>query len=265
MCNRTLRHILLASVVLLAVVLPACSSETTIKGPITVPLKVESASMKAEPASYSGPCSGTQQLTFTATLTANPSNAGGKVHYVWTINRTVSEGDATFGLGEVTKTLTQTYAYNVPADAGPELRASFVTTTPNEVSAPDSVISIACTVPFQIIDVSVTMQPWSTDCGPHTFGWSATLTAPWNNTGGQVQYAWRFGVGAEQYGTITFAPGQITAVVSAAQSYSVVPNGQPTTDNTGWPEVSPSEVIAWLYVTSPNGISDYASLDHYSC
>jgi hypothetical protein len=225
--------------------------------------------VQANPTSYSGPCSGAQQLTFTATLKANPSNAGGAVHYVWTINHTISQSEVTFGPGEVSKTLTQTYTYNVPADAGPQLLASFATTTPNAVSAPETVISIACTVPFQITAVSVTMQPWSTDCGPHTFGWSGLLTAPANNAGGQVDYVWKFGVGAAQGGSVTFAPGQGNAVVAAEQSYTVVPNGFVDGGTPGassqWPEVSPSQIIAWLYVTSPNGIWDYASLDHYSC
>jgi hypothetical protein len=265
--RRALRHLVLAGLVVLVVTLSACSSGgSTVKGPIAVPLKLENASVQASPASYSGPCSGTQQITFTATLRANPSNAGGAVHYVWTINHAVSQSDVTFGPGEVSKTLTQTYAYNVPADAGPQLVASFATTTPNAVNAPDTVIAIACTVPFQITAVSVTMQPWSTSCGSHTFGWSALLTAPPNNTGGQVNYTWKFDVGAAQDGSVTFAPGQINAVVAAEQSYTVVPNGSAGSGTPApWPEITPSQIIAWLYVTSPNGIWDYASLDHYSC
>jgi hypothetical protein len=255
--SRSLPRFVGAALLLLALALGGCAGKSTVKGPILVPLKIMSASVQVDPKNYSGPCSGTQHLTFTATLSSNPSNAGGAVHYVWTINQSRSESDVIFGPGEVSKTVTHSLDYTVPADSGPELRAAIATTTPNAVSSSDTVFSIACTVGFQIIDVSVTMQPWSTGCGYHTFGWSAVLTAPWNNTGGQVQYTWRFAGGATQDGTLNFAPGQITGTTAAERSYDVEPGGGGG--------IAPSQVIAWLYVNSPNSISDYAVLDHYSC
>jgi hypothetical protein len=258
MFSRSLPRLAGAALLLLALALGGCSGASTVKGPILVPLKVLSASMEVDPKNYSGPCSGAQNLTFTATLAANPSNAGGAVHYVWTVAQSVSEGDVTFGPGEVSKTLTHAVAYTVPADAGSELRASFATTTPNAVNSPDAVFVISCTVGFQITGVSVTMQPWSTGCGYHTFGWSAVLTAPWNNTGGQAHYTWKFAGGATQDGTFTFPPGQVTGTVAAEHSYDVEPAGS----GIGIPA---SQIIAWLYVDSPNTISDYAVLDHFSC
>lgn len=263
---RAPRHLLVAIVLLLAVAVSGCSGGTTSKAPATVPLQVVSASVQVDPKSYAGPCSGTDQLSFTATLNANASNAGGSVHFVWTINRTVSQGDVTFSPGELTQTLTQTYAYEVPADAGPQLRAAFATTMPNAVSAPDTMFSVACTTGFQVVGVSVTMQPWSTGCGPHTFGWSAILTAPYNNTGGDVHYSWRFVVGPGKDGTVTFAPGQLTAVVSAEQSYTIVSGAQPAVAvQPAWPAVTASQVVGALYVYAPNSISDSAALDHSSC
>jgi hypothetical protein len=258
MSSRSLSRLAGAALMLLVLALGACSGASTVKGPILVPLKVLGANVQVDPKNYSGPCSGTQHLTFTATLTANPSNEGGTVHYVWTIAQSTTASDITFGPGEVSKTVTQTLTYNVPADAGPELRAAIATTTPNAVSSPDAVFAINCTVGFQIIDVSVTMQPWSTDCGTHTLGWSAVLTAPWNSAGGQVHYVWKFAGGATQDGTLTFAPGQVTGTVAAARTYDIEPSGSAT----GTPA---SAIIAWLYVDRPNNISDYAVLDHYSC
>ncbi len=149
-------------------------------------------------------------------------------------------------------------------------------------------MAIACTVGFQVVDVSVTMQPWSTDCGPHTFGWSALLTAPLNNTGGQVFYTWAFALGPSQDGTLTFAPGQVNATVAVARSYMVVPPSSsgasstpsastptpsaptpsaptPTPTASPWPEITAAQIAAWLYVDAPNRISDSAALDHYSC
>jgi hypothetical protein len=261
--SRSLPQVVGAALLLL-VVLSGCSSASTVKGPILVPLKVLGASVQVDPTKYSGPCSGTQNLTFTATLTANPSNAGGVVHYVWTIDHAATQSDVTFGPGEVSKSVTRSYAYTIPPDAGPELHASIATTAPNAVSAPDTVFAISCTVGFQIVDVSVTMQPWSTGCGPHTFGWFAVLTAPWNSTGGQVNYTWKYSDGSTQDGSVSFAPGQITATVATARTYNVIPPGG-AGGGTGWPDITAGQIQTWLYVTSPNNISDYASLDHWSC
>jgi len=305
MMPRSLPQLVGATLLLLALDLGGCAGASTAKRPILVPLKIMSASVQVDPTSYSGRCGVTQNLTFRAALAANPSNAGGAVHYVWTIDHARSESDVIFGPGEVSKTVTRSLDYTVPADSGPELRAAIATTTPNAVSSPDMVFAIACTVEFQIVDVNVTMQPWSTDCGPHTFGWSALLTAPLNNTGGQVYYAWRFAVGPSQGGMVAFAPGQVNATVAAARSYTVVPSRlgassapsastptpapststpapstptptastptpQPSTPTPSptaspWPEIAAAQIAAWLYVGSPNRISDSASLNHSSC
>src|SRR5260221_13072159 len=182
MLSRSLPRFVGAALLLLALVLVlvlgGCAGKSTVKGPILVPLKIMSASIQVDPKSYSGPCSGTQHLAFTATLAANPSNVGGAVHYVWTINQSRSESDVTFGQGEVSKTVTHTLDYTVPADSGPELRAAIATTTPNAVSSSDTVFSIACTVGFQILDLSVSMHTWSSDCGFTSFACPAVTSAP---------------------------------------------------------------------------------------
>jgi len=291
MTPRSSQRLVGATLLLLALGLGGCAprASTLTRPPLLVPLTILGASVQVDPKSYSGPCGATQNLTLTAKLTANPSNAGGAVHYVWTIDHARSEGDVTFAPGEVSQTVTRALAYAVPLDAGPELRAAIATTTPNAVSSPDMVVAIACTVGFAVVDVSVTMQPWSTDCGPHTFGWSALLTAPTNNTGGQVSYTWGFAIGPSQYGTVTFAPGQINATVAVARSYMVVPSRlgaasapstptptpiastptptpiAPTPTASPWPEIRAAQIAAWLYVYAPNRIGDSAALDHYSC
>jgi hypothetical protein len=280
MTSQSLPRFVGATLLLLALGLGGCAGASTVKGPIRVPLTILGASVQVDPTSYSGPCGGTQSLTLTATLTANPGNAGGTVHYVWIIDWTIdharSESDVTFAPGVVRQTVTHALAYSVPVDAGPELRAAITTTTPNALSSPDVVVAIACTVGFQIVDVSVTMQPWSTDCGPHTFGWSALLTAPLNHTGGQVSYTWGFAVGPSQDGTVTFAPGQVNATVAVARSYTVVPSspsgsgasstpGATTPTASLWPEITAAQIAARLDVDAPNRIADSAALDHSSC
>jgi hypothetical protein len=248
---------------LLATLAGCADATTTTKPPAPVVLKVLSATVEVSPKGYSGGCGATQNLTFAATLTANANNAGATVHYIWTIAGTPSAGDVTFAPGETSKTVTKTLAYPMPAGTPSELHGSIATTTPNAVASDDAVFTLGCTQPFQITSVSVTMQPWSTACGPHTFGWAAVITASWNNVGGTAQYYWSFEVGDGAGGTVTFAPGQVTQVVEAARTYDVEPAG--TTGTTSYPTVTPSQILGRLSIDSPNAISDYASLDHFSC
>ncbi len=264
---RTLPGALLPLLALL-LLLPGCSSASTTTAVATpVPLRIVSAKVEVNPKNYNGACGATQKLTFTATLTANANHQGGKAHYLWTINHSPVEGDVTLAPGETSATVTRSLDYAIPPDAGPELRASIAITTPNAVSSPDAVFAIGCTVPFRITDVRVTMQPWTARCGPHTFGWAAVITAPTNNAGGTVRYTWQFTVGGSESGTITFAPGQITQVVTASRSYNIRPKGSPPDPSAPpqWPQVTAGQIRAWLYVTSPNSIGDYAVPEAVFC
>lgn len=250
---------------LIALAISGCAGDanaTTAAKP--VPLKLVGAKLEANPKGYTGACGATQEITFTATLTANANNQGGVVHYVWNINQAPSEADVTFARGDTTKTITRKLSYAVPADSGPELRASIATTTPNTVSS-DAVFSIGCTVPFQIADVNVTLQPWTTGCGPQTFGWSAILTAPVNNTGGTARFSWSFAVGDGEDGSVTFQPGQVTQVVTIARTYTVVPHGALPPPSSQWPVVSSGQIRGSLYVYSPNDIGDYAVPEAVYC
>jgi hypothetical protein len=255
--------VLVALALSLVGVLAGCADGSTTKPPAPVALAILKATVTVSPKGYSGPCGAPQNVTFAATFAANPNNAGGTVHYVWTIDHTPSEADVTFAPGETSKTVTTTLAYPMPAGTPTELHGSIATTTPNAVTSDDAVVTLGCTVPFQITSVSVTMQPWSTGCGPHTFGWAAVITAPWNNTGGSVHYFWSFAAASGAGGTVTFTPGQVTQVVVAARTYNVEPGG--AGGGSFYPTVAPSQIFGRLSIDSPNAISDYASLDHYSC
>jgi hypothetical protein len=253
----------LALALTLVSVLAGCAEAATTKPPAPVALTILSAKVSVSPKGYSGACGATQNVAFAATLTANPNNAGGIVHYIWTIDRTPSEAEVTFAPGETSKILTKTLAYPIPAGSPMDLRGSIATTTPNAIASDDAVFTLGCTQPFQITSVSVTMQPWSTGCGPHTFGWAAVITATWNNTGGTAHYFWSFAAASGADGTVTFAPGQVTQVVAAARTYDVEPGG--VGGGSPFPTVAPGQIFGRLSIDTPNAISDYASLDHYSC
>jgi hypothetical protein len=266
MAVQSLRSLVRAALLVLTVALVGCSGASTASQPPAIPLQIVSAKVDVNPSKYAGACGAKQDLSFTATLSANANNLGGAVHYVWIINHAKTEGDVTLGPGDTTKTVTQSLSYVIPVDSGPELVASFATTTPNAVAAPDAMFTIACTVPFQVTDVSVIMQPWSASCGAQTFGWSATITAPFNNVGGTVHYTWRFSVGASRSGTVTFPPGQITEVLTTSQTYYIVhSDGDPTPPGTTYPAVTGSEILGRLYIDSPNSITDFAVPEHVNC
>jgi hypothetical protein len=241
------------------------------------------------PSDYKGTCSGKQDITFTAKLSANPNNLGGEVHYRWRIGYSVSDGVITFAKGETAKTLTLAIAFDIIPEADPYLAVAFATTQPNVVAAPEMRFDISCSVPLTITAVDVTMQPWTAGCGPHAFGFAAVLTAPAHNAGGEARYVWRFGTGTPQSGKVMFAPGQTTQTVVVSQTYNIqrsslttsgagmasdvrrttetpkttptpnptpVPN--PTQPPSPWPKAGPGQVYAVFSVTTPNAISNNA-------
>jgi hypothetical protein len=247
------------------------------------------------PSDYKGACSGKQDITFTANLSANPNNLGGEVHYRWRIGYSVSDGVITFEKGETTKTLTRAIAFDIIPEADPYLAVAFATTQPNVVAAPETRFDISCSVPLTITDVNVSMQPWTANCGLHAFGFTALLTAPAHNAGGEARYVWRFGAGASQSGKVVFAPGQTTQTVVVSQTYYIQrspltasstasstasgvgmasdvrstaetpkatpgpsPTPLPSPTQPPWPKVGPGQVYAVFSVTSPNAISDNA-------
>ena len=185
------------------------------------PLQITSAAVTMNPSDYKGACSGKQDITFTAKLSANPNNMGGAVHYRWRIGYSVSDGVITFEKGETAKTLTRAIAFDIVPEADPYLAVAFATTQPNVVAAPETRFDISCSVPLTITAVDVTMQPWTAGCGPHAFGFAAVLTAPAHNAGGEARYVWRFGTGTPQSGKVMFAPGQTTQTVVVSQTYNI--------------------------------------------
>src|SRR5262249_49483069 len=131
------------------------------------------------------------------------------------------DGVMTFEKGEAAKTLTRSISYDIVPEADPYLAVAFTTTQPNVVAAPETRFDVFCSVPLTITAVSVTMQPWTANCGPHAFGFAAVLTAPAHNVGGEARYIWRFGTGAPQSGKVVFAPGQTTQTVVVSQTYNI--------------------------------------------
>jgi hypothetical protein len=274
--------------------LAGCGASPSVARP--TPLQVVSAAVTMTPSDYKGACSGKQDVTFTAQLSANPNNLGGEVHYRWRIGYSVSDGVITFEKGEVAKTLTRAISYDIVPEADPYLAVAFATTQPNVVAAPETRFDVSCSVPLRITDVSVTMQPWTANCGPHAFGFAAVLTAPAHNVGGEARYIWRFGTGAPQSGKVIFAPGQTTQTVVASQTYNIqrsalvapgtgigtgmaadagrtatapqapkatptpspTPDPKPTQPPSPWPKAGPGQVYAVFSVTAPNAISNNA-------
>jgi hypothetical protein len=249
-------------------------------------LQLLSASLTMNPPDYKGACSGKQDITFTAKLNANANNLGGEVHYSWRIGYSVSDGVIAFEKGQTAKTLSRTVSLDIAPEADPYLAVGFVTLQPNVVAAPETRFAIACSVPLTITEVSVTIQPWTANCGPHAFGFAALLTAPAHNVGGEVRYSWWFRHGESSAGRVIFAPGQTTQTVVASQTYNIqrsalavsgpaasgsaraiatpratpspTPAPKPTATPALWPVVGPGGVYGVFSVTSPNAISDDA-------
>jgi hypothetical protein len=285
-----LSHIHAPVIVLSALImgiLVGCGASSSAARP--TPLQVVGAVVTMSPSDYKGACSGKQDITFTAKLSANPNNLGGEVHYRWRIGYSVSDGVIAFAKGETAKTLTRAIAFDIIPEADPYLAIAFATTQPNIVAAPETRFDISCSVPLTITAVDVTMQPWTAGCGPHAFGFAAVLTAPAHNAGGEARYVWRFGTGAPQSGKVMFAPGQTTQTVVVSQTYNIqrsplttsgagmasdvgrttaapkttptpsptpVPN--PTQPPSPWPKAGPGQVYAVFSVTAPNAISNNA-------
>lgn len=253
------------------------------------PLQITSAAVTMTPVDYKGTCSGKQDITFTAKLSANADNLGGAVHYRWRIGYSISDGVITFEKGQTARTLRRSVAFDIVPEADPYLAVAFATTQPNVVAAPETRFDVSCSVPLTITAVDVTMQPWTANCGPHAFGFAAVLTAPAHNTGGEARYVWRFGAGASQSGKVMFAPGQTTQTVVVSQTYNIqrrplavseigtasdvrrsaeAPSATPTPSPTPapkstatpapWPKAGPGQVYAAFSVTAPNAISDTA-------
>ena len=268
-------------------ILAGCGASSSAARP--TPLQVVSAAITMNPTDYKGACSGKQDITFTAKLSANPNNLGGEVHYRWRIGYSISDGMIAFEKGETTKTLTRAIAFDIIPEADPYLAVAFATTQPNVVAAPETRFDISCSVPLTITDVNVSMQPWTANCGLHAFGFTALLTAPAHNAGGEARYVWRFGAGASQSGKVVFAPGQTTQTVVVSQTYNIqrsplatsetgmVPDGRrmaeapnatpgpsptpvpkPTQPPSPWPKAGPGQVYAVFSVTTPNAISNNA-------
>jgi hypothetical protein len=271
-------------------ILAGCSASSSAARP--APLQVVGAAVTMSPSDYKGTCSGKQDITFTAKLSANPDNLGGEVHYRWRIGYSVSDGVTAFAKGETTKTLTRAIAFDIIPEADPYLEVAFATTQPNVVVAPETRFDVSCNVPLTITAVDVTMQPWTADCGPHAFGFAAVLTAPAHNVGGEARYIWRFGTGAAQSGKVIFAPGQTTQTVVVSQTYNIqrsalvapgtgmatdtgrtaaapaapkatptpspTPDPKPTQPPSPWPKAGPGQVYAVFSVTTPNAISNNA-------
>jgi hypothetical protein len=268
-------------------ILAGCGANSSVARPD--PLQVVSAAITMNPSNYKGACSGKQDITFTAKLSANPNHLGGEVHYRWRIGYNFSDGVIAFAKGETAKTLTRAIAFDIIPEADPYLAVAFATTQPNVVAAPETRFDISCSVPLTITAVDVTMQPWIANCGPHAFGFTAVLTAPAHNAGGEARYVWRFGASASQSGKVMFAPGQTTQTVVVSQTYNIqhsrlaasgvvmasdvrrtaetpkatpgpsptpVPN--PTQPPSPWPKAGPGQVYAVFSVTSPNAISNTA-------
>ena len=268
-------------------ILAGCGASSSAARP--APLQIMSAAVTMTPSDYKGGCSGKQDITFTAKLSANSNNLGGEVQYRWRIGYSVSDGVITFEKGETAKTLTRAISFDIVPEADPYLAVAFATTQPNIVAAPETRFDISCSVPLTITSVDVTMQPWTANCGPHAFGFAAVLTAPAHNVGGEARFVWRFGASASQSGKVMFAPGQTTQTVVVSQTYNIqrsplaassvgmapymkriaetpkatpgpspTPVPKPTQPPSPWPKAGPGQVYAVFAVTSPNAISDTA-------
>lgn len=290
-CVRPPRAAWRAAPLLMVLVLSGCLSSSAPSG--LVAFRLLGASIAVSPTSYSGSCGQRQSFTYTATLTAVGGHRGGTAHYRWRIGSTSVEGDLVFSPGQEEQLLTQTLALdNVQPDQEPLVRATIATTAPNTVASPELVVRLPCTTPLQIESADLLVSPSSAGCGSSTFSFSALLSAPEGNVGGDVRYTWHFLNGATTSGVVTFTPGQLNATVFAAVTYFVTfrqtrqvaqilpvatistrtPTPKPTARPTHTPTAAPlgtpalpGEVGAWLSVESPTALRTDTTAPSFNC
>jgi hypothetical protein len=231
-----------AAALLLALALSACVSSSA--PPQAVALRIVSAAVAVSPASYPGACGGSETFRYTATLAANASNGGGRVHYRWRIGYTTAEGDVSFAAGETSQQVTHTVTTTVQPDAEPLLLSAIQTTAPNVILSPQVAVPLPCSAPLQILSADAMVSPASAGCGSHTFGFAAILAAPEGNPGGAVRYTWHFLDGSSHDDSVSFVPGQINATVTAAATYFVLSGRKPAA-------LSPQSFAAPLALPSP--------------
>lgn len=215
------------------------------------PLKVTSVTMSVTPASISGiPCGTNVTVTYTALFHANPNNAGGPVHFTYTINngRGDTPASITFKPGETTKSYAFTWKGALPIDHTYPGHGGVQVTSPNQLTSALVAPTGQCTTgAFQVTKVDMSVSPSSIQgltCGTSiVVTYTATIHVPVNSPGGVVRFNYTVNNGrGETPASVNFNPGQ------TSKTYSFTWSGALPADHT-YPEPG------GIQVTSPNQIT----------
>jgi hypothetical protein len=184
------------------------------------PLKVTSVTMSVTPGSIANISCGTNvTVTYTALFHANSDNAGGTVHFFYTVNngRGQTPASITFNPGETTKAYTFTWRGALPVDHTYPEPGGVQVTSPNQLTSALVGPTGRCTslAAFQVTNVNMTVSPTSIQglsCGtPVVVTYTATIHVAANSPGGTVQFIYTVNNGRGQTpASITFSPGQTT-------------------------------------------------------
>ena len=217
----------------------------------TVPLQVTSVSMSVTPASIAGLACGTNAtVTYTALFHVNPNNAGGTVHFTYTVNNGRGQAPAsiTFNPGETTKAYSFTWSGALPADHTYPGQGGIQVTSPNQLTSPLVAPTGQCaSAGFQVTNVTVAVSPSSIQgmlCGTSVVvTYTATIHVAANGPGGTVHFSYTVNNGRSQTpATITFNPGQ------TVRTFTFTWSGALPADHT-----YPGE--GGIQVTSPNQLT----------
>jgi hypothetical protein len=182
------------------------------------PFKVTSVTMSVTPGSIANISCGTNlTVTYTALFHANSDNAGGTVHFFYTLNngRGQTPASITFNPGETTKAYAFTWSGALPVDHTYPEPGGVQVTSPNQLTSPLVGPTGQCTAlaAFQVTNVDMTVSPTSIQglsCGTTVVvTYTATIHVAANSPGGTVQFSYTVNNGRGQTpASITFSPGQ---------------------------------------------------------
>jgi hypothetical protein len=185
-----------------------------------VPLKITSVSMSVTPGSIANMSCGTNlTVTYTALFHANANNAGGIVHFLYTVNngRGQTPASITFNPGETTKAYTFTWSGALPADHTYPEAGGVQVTSPNQLTSQlvGPTGQCAALAAFQVTNVEMAVSPTSIQglsCGTSiVVTYTATIHVAANSPGGTVHFSYTLNNGRGQTpASITFSPRQNT-------------------------------------------------------
>ncbi len=251
----------LVSVCLAVLAISACTTGTTTgpsgstPTPGAAPFTVTSADLLVTPTSIAGTtCGSTASFSYTAIFHLPAHNAGGTIHFLYTLNngRSQQDGTVTAGADAISATFVFTSTGTLAADHTYPGTAIVMVTSPNAIKSTPVKPSGACVEqgasgPFQVTGVTITVSPSSiagAQCGtPLSVTYTAMFHLAANGPGGTVQFEYTTNNGrGSNRASLVVAPGQTAA------SYAFQWSGNLPADHT-YPE--PGGVM----VTSPNALT----------